>query len=209
MARIRVLAIREREWCREWKDWLQYPYIFSVVENNVPLDHPEKRYYHGFTNSYDLISRKPHIIEKDYGVFDEDDYDTLDAVDVQFCKDFPRQVIKYGEEVIHECGWLATNGDYYPCHSREHISTANYLVRQLWGKSIDGQKELTRLEWISVLQDHIYTAEGKWHVTQRQLDTLYLLYQKAKEAINPLPELPKVEAFEDFFAFEDIMVKTK
>lgn len=182
--KVRFLAIRLMEWHQtEYVGWQESPALFRVKNDGLPLDDPERRFYHGDTASYQPIDMDHARIEKDYGLVREEDDDAKDKIAIQFARDWPPEKVAFGGPVPRTPGWIAPNGDYYPCRAWEHIGLAGHIGLVLWGEY------KTRLEdegWIAVRDEVLGMPPGE--ITERQRTTLYNVWTSEVEREPQFPE---------------------
>lgn len=116
-------------------------------------------------------------ILKDYGEIESGDEDTIDQLYDQFDHDFPPE-----KELKVSAGWLAPNGDFYPCRYTEHLDVAQHIAFVTYGERGDGAQRLENEKWAKVgttgyVTTHDYTAT----YTKKQLETMMALVVLAKE----------------------------
>lgn len=73
-------------------------------------------------------------------------------------------------------GWLAPNGDYYPCGTREHVSAAIRLGDQSGGAGLEEKG------WVHIYADGEFwvNGQGREKVTHAQLEVLGDILMKAE-----------------------------
>lgn len=121
-------------------------------------------FYHWFGPSYMILDR--HDILKNYGTTASNDDDRLDAIAIQFAKDFPqRSALELGT------GWLSPQGKYYPCGSYQHIPTAKMLALELGIVHRNGVRYLEEQGWIGVYDGLVCIMNNQ--PTQKQLNALF------------------------------------
>ena len=186
---IRVLAIRLQKYNQGWKDWHDRPFLFHVDMDDKPLFHPDRKFYHGVSGpSYQTVPAEHACVEKDYGTFDFDDYDTLDAVHVQFSQDWPPDRIKYGDPIPEDgpqLGYIASDGSFYPCPYGSHLSLGECLCRAKLGK-VGDSADLLRAGWVQVNRGGVDLPDDERVVTERQKTILDVLYSRADETGHAL-----------------------
>lgn len=124
-------------------------------------------FFHGYGPGRMLLEK--YNILKDYGEISTEDEERLDAVAVQFARDFPLK-----PATLPRAGWLSPGGDYFPCGARGHLLSAQKLALEA-GELGDGEKYLEKKGWMKVYDELV--AWPKNAPTQRQLDTLFQLTQ--------------------------------
>lgn len=99
-----------------------------------------------------------------------------DALEIAFRREYHPPVAL--EEITEPCGgWIAPDGQLYPCGSQEHDSLALDLSASFYGKML-GTGELLEKHWLHIYVNgsirYLRGNEGK--CTQAQLDTLQTLH---------------------------------
>jgi len=175
--RRRYLSIRLQDWFQgQWLDtWAEFPCLFSVLDDGESLSEPKRKFYHGPGPSYQTLDMEHAKVEHDHGA----DYDV--AV-IAHARMWPPVKHPFGQDVPRCPGWIAPNGDFYPCRSWEHNGLAEHISLALWGKGIT---RLEKLGWIAVRSDVLGLPES---ITERQRTTLWAVWSSTQRVKLRFPE---------------------
>ena len=130
----------------------------------VGLDTVGHILYWGCTYSHCGYKPEEVIILKEYPYNDEVG---IDGQDIQFYKDFGPKP----SEPCARLGWIAPNGDWYPCSYTSHNDLADYLSAMYYD-SHNGILELERKNWIKIRGGGCISVESDDLVTEAQKSTL-------------------------------------
>ena len=183
MKKLRVLAIRLQKYYQgEYTDWEDRPFLFTVIDDGLPLGEPNRKFWHGMAPTWQSVNLEHARVERDYGTINGGD--EFDLIEIEWAREWPPERIRFGGGVPAMPGWIAPNGDYYPCPSWAHNSVAAHISLIEWGK------ETTRLEdsgWIAVRREVVGLPTND-KITERQRTTLYNISVSENVVMPGIPE---------------------
>lgn len=141
---------------------------------------PDILHWHLAGPTYFRVGQDHYRILKCYGLISSNDWDGLDKIDIQFAKDFPPE-----RGLKDSPGWLSPEGDYWPCRSLAHISTAEQLVRLIYSEiPSNAEHDLEKKGWLKLYGNLVCDPTHGNEVTQAQLTTLAQLMQLASDELR-------------------------
>ena len=175
--KMRFLAIRLQDWSQgKYGDWHKYPYLFSVLDDGEPLEKKDRKFWYETGPSYRTLDFDHARVEKDYGTV------PFKEANVAHARDWPPEKFAFGQDVPACPGWVAPNGDFYPCSSYGHIGLARHISlveRGTTASTLEGRG------WVMVADTYLGWPEKG--ITERQRTTLYAI-MLSKMIYRDLPE---------------------
>lgn len=127
--------------------WVAIDFNGTVSLVTLDSDDPTK-FYWGGGSSWCVFLPTTRIV-KDYGLVDDMDDDKIDAIELEFYKEF---TVRKAEKPFQSAGWISPEGDFYPCSWRGHDSLAKAISRVLFNSDL-GARELEQNHWARVYSD--------------------------------------------------------
>lgn len=157
---MRYYAIRHRIWNQGWQEQMETPVLYGVDEDDLPLFNEGRRFYNGPGPTYCSISveSEPMMVD-DYGT-------DWNKAQVQYAEDYPPQKFTITQKPPRCPGWIAPNGDFYPCPSWGHDSLQGHISLIKWG---DTEHDLTEQGWMRLYRDFVTRPRN---ITERQRTAL-------------------------------------
>lgn len=157
---MRYYAINHREWNQGWQGLMDTPALYGVDEDNRPLFYEDRKFYAGPGPTYCRISDKSEpVVVGDYGT-------DWEAAQVKFAEDYPPEKFTIAQKPPRCPGWIAPNGDFYPCPSWGHDSLQAHISLIKWG---DTKHDLTKHGWMRLYTDMVTRPRN---ITERQRTAL-------------------------------------
>lgn len=162
--------------------------IFSILNNDI-----SKLYWHYGPGYTDLETLKNAKILKSFTSIDQDDYDTLDAIDDEFDITYPIQPSSIHNLKVNDIdAWISPAGHVYISSWQAHIHTAAHIARCLYMNEKDDPNYerhpdifLTKKGWMSLSHSYVSWDYSK-AFTEKQREILlqiklmnegFILYQ--------------------------------
>ena len=149
-------------------------YAISIKQWNAPslmeLGLDGVLYYLGYRTNLGEYDPNYHTIVKDYGFIDTDDEKEEFRIRIEHANDYaPKKANPTKDACL---GWIAPNGDFYPCRLAEHSGTIHHLYVIQTGTWTDKRSDVEQWAtgWLSVEKDSVFKDRNV--LTQPQIDTL-------------------------------------
>lgn len=144
----------------------------SLVAQSIK--HPDRYYWFGGC-SYtvwcsDMIELAEFLLPVTYNSDDED------QIEIEYYRTYAAP--QKGQ--ISETGWLAPNGDFYPCEYGAHHSVARQIAASQYGDLENADQSLTDRGW-RILQKGMLIRTAQPAPTQSQIDAIFSLSQQVHD----------------------------
>lgn len=155
--------------------WVIIDYGGTAALVTLSKSDPNKFWWFGGVSYCTFSTDYPKIILKDYGLIDDEDDDKIDAITIEFYKNYNT---RKKSKPYESGGWISPKGEFYACHFHEHDAFAKNLAA-VYYNSLKGVRELEEKNWIRLGDDGMVTMKVDFTLpyTQKQLDTLFDLSQ--------------------------------
>jgi len=135
-----------------------------------------KKFHWGGGATFIPFEVEPEFIKTYPKLDNETLWEYGNRVEIQFAREYPLFPVRTPQEcaaISQGTGWLASNGDYYPCEYFQHNRIIEHLGKQLLGIVIwwDAIRQLRLDNWATLSECYI-NLEGERYLTDAQRYTI-------------------------------------
>lgn len=147
----------------------EHRHVLLATPDGIKFYHPEGGPSHFTLSDYELEETHGY-----YNLGDENDSRQVKRLVIKNAKKYHSPE----KETKPTGGWLAPNGDFYPCESWLHDWMAESICRAVLGK-LEGTRYLEQKQWIRVHDNGNLGTATDDPLTQAQRNALFDLYTQS------------------------------